>query len=113
MPASPNVVRPSDADWTAMGPGVKRRILTYNDQLMMVEVAFDKDAVGRLHQHPHIQSTLVAEGEFEVTISGVTEVLGKGQSFIVPTNEWHSVKALEKGVLIDTFAPIRLDFLPS
>lgn len=111
MSASPNFVRPSEADWTPTEPGVKRRILTFNDQLMVVEVAFEKDAVGKLHQHPHIQASFVAEGRFEVTISGVTEVLEKGQSFIVPTNEWHGCRALVPGILIDTFTPMREEFL--
>ena len=111
MTASPNFVRPSDSDWIPTEPGVKRRILTYNDQLMVVEVAFEKEAVGSLHQHPHIQASYVAEGSFEVTISGRTETLTKGQSFIVPSNEIHGVRALEAGVLLDTFAPMRAEFL--
>lgn len=111
MTASPNVVRPGDADWTPTELGVKRRILTWNEQLMLVEVAFEKDAVGTLHRHPHIQSSYVAAGSFEVTISGVTEVLTQGQSFIVPTNEWHGCRALEPGTLIDAFTPMRAEFL--
>jgi len=111
MPASPNVVRPSDADWTPTEPGVKRRILTYNDDLMLVEVAFEKGAVGSEHRHPHIQATVVAKGRFDVTISGKTETLVAGQSFIVPSDELHGVSALEDGVLLDSFAPMRADFL--
>ena len=111
MSASANFVRPTEADWTPTEPGVKRRILTYNDQLMLVEVAFEKDAVGSLHRHPHIQATYVAEGSFEVTISGKSEVLNKGQSFIVPSDEWPGCRALEAGMLIDTFTPMRAEFL--
>lgn len=111
MTASRNFVRPSETDWTPTDPGVKRRVLTYNDQLMVVEVAFEKDAVGKLHQHPHIQATYVAAGSFEVTISGKTEILTKGQSFIVPSNEWHGCRALEVGTLVDTFTPMRAEFL--
>lgn len=111
MTASANFVKPRDADWTPTEPGIRRRILTYNDQLMMVEVDFEKDAVGSVHRHPHIQTSYVAEGSFEVTISGHSEILTKGQSFIVPTNEWHGCKALEKGMLIDTFTPMRVEFL--
>ena len=109
--ASPDFVKPSDADWTATEPGVKRRILTWNDQLMIVEVAFEKGAVGSLHKHPHVQASYVAEGSFDVTISGVTERLTKGQSFIAPSNELHGVVALEASVLIDAFTPMRADFL--
>jgi len=111
MAASPNFVKPANADWTPTEPGVKRRILTFNDQLMVVEVAFEKGAVGSLHKHPHIQASYVAEGSFEVTISGITETLARGQSFIVPSNELHGCKALEKSLLVDTFTPMRAEFL--
>lgn len=113
MTESPNFVRPSDGDWTPTEPGVKRRILTYNDQLMVVEVAFEEGAVGAPHQHPHIQASYVAGGSFEVTIAGRTEVLTKGQSFIVPSNAVHGCRALEPGLLVDTFTPMRAEFLAS
>lgn len=103
-----------DADktaWTATEPGVKRRIMTYLPELMMVEVAFEKGAIGSLHSHPHIQGSYVAEGRFEVTIDGVTEELGEGGSFIVSPDLVHGVRALEKGRLIDTFTPYRAEFL--
>ncbi|WP_187969638.1 cupin domain-containing protein [Aquibium microcysteis] len=106
-------IRPTDDQWTPTDPGVRRRILTHNDQLMIVEFAFETDAVGKLHNHPHIQASYVAEGRFEVTIAGVTEVLSKGQSFIVPSNAVHGVRALEPGLLIDSFTPARQDFLPA
>lgn len=109
--ASPNFVRPSEDDWTRTEPGVRRRLLTHNDQLMIVEVAFDKGAVGSLHAHPHIQASYVAEGSFEVTIDGETNVLQTGQSFIVPSNVLHGCRALEAGRLIDSFTPARLEFL--
>ncbi len=111
MAANRNFIRPADADWTATEPGVKRRILAYDDALMLVEVRFDKGAVGALHRHPHVQASYVAQGSFEVTVSGVTERLTKGQSFVAPSNEWHGVTALEESVLIDSFAPMRAEFL--
>lgn len=104
-------VRPSETGWTPTDPGVRRRILTYNDALMVVEFAFEKDAVGRLHSHPHIQASYVAAGSFEVTVEGVTETLNKGDSFIVPSNAVHGVRALEPGLLVDSFTPVRADFL--
>ncbi|HTV67583.1 MAG TPA: cupin domain-containing protein [Rhizobiaceae bacterium] len=111
MATSEAFVRRGDNDWTPTDPGVRRRIQTYNDDLMVVEFEFQKDAVGKLHQHPHVQSSYVAEGSFEVTIDGKTEVLSKGQSFIVASNLVHGVKALEPGLLLDTFVPAREEFL--
>ena len=113
MTESPIFVKPADGEWTPTGPGVKRRILTYNDELMVVEVAFEKDAVGPLHQHPHIQASYVAEGSFEVTIAGRTDTLTKGQSFIVPSGAIHGCRALEPGLLVDAFTPMRAEFLKS
>ena len=101
----------AEGEWTPTEPGVRRRILTHNDQLMIVEVAFEKGAVGSLHKHPHIQATFVAEGAFDVTISGETVRLEKGGSFIVPSNAVHGCVATEAGRLIDAFTPIRAEFL--
>ena len=78
---------------------------------MMVEFAFEKGGDRRLHSHPHVQSSYVAEGSFEVTIDGRTERLDAGDSFIVPSGLRHGVKALEKGRLVDCFTPHRADFL--
>lgn len=111
MTGSPLFVTPSDSGWTPTEPGVRRRILTHNDQLMVVEVAFETGAVGSLHSHPHVQASVVADGVFEVTIEGRTERLEKGGSFIVPSNAVHGCRAIEAGRLIDAFTPARAEFL--
>ena len=43
--------------------------------------------------------------------SRVTETIGKGGAYIVPSGLVHGVKALEAGKLIDSFTPRRDDFL--
>lgn len=98
-------------EWVETGAGSRRRVLLHTDELMMVEFAFEKGAIGALHSHAHVQASYVAEGRFKVTVAGRTEVLSAGDSFIVPSNEVHGVEALEAGRLIDTFAPRRADFL--
>jgi quercetin dioxygenase-like cupin family protein len=97
--------------WTATPDGNRRRVLTHTDELMVVEFAFAKGAVGALHSHPHVQASYVAEGRFEVTIDGRTETLARGDSFIVPSGLVHGVRALEAGRLVDSFTPHRADFL--
>lgn len=103
--------QPDASEWTALAPGNTRRVLIHTPELMQVEFGFDKGAVGAPHSHPHIQVSYVAEGRFEVTIDGATEVVGQGGSFIVPSGLVHSVVALEKGRLIDVFTPMRQDFV--
>lgn len=105
------VMRAGDGSWEPTPDGNKRRVLVYTDELMMVEFAFDKGGEGWLHSHPHVQSSYVAQGSFDVTIDGRTETLHQGDCFIVPSGVQHGVKALEQGRLVDTFTPHRADFL--
>jgi quercetin dioxygenase-like cupin family protein len=108
---SPIFVAETDYPWTDMGGGVKRKVLCYDKTVMLVRVVFEKGAVGAAHQHPHIQCSLVASGSFEMTIGDETRILVAGDSFIVPTNVIHSAIALEAGELVDTFAPMREEFV--
>ena len=80
-------------------------------ELMMVEFAFEEGAVGAPHSHPHVQASYVAQGRFEVTVGGETRTLDAGDSFIVPPDVVHGVKALTPGRLVDSFTPQREDFL--
>jgi quercetin dioxygenase-like cupin family protein len=100
-----------EGTWMPTPDGNRRRVVLYTDELMVVEFAFKQGGLGALHSHPHVQSSYIAEGRFEVTIDGRTETLEAGSSFIVPSNLVHGVKALEAGRLVDTFTPHRADFL--
>lgn len=100
-----------DGEWTATLDCNRRRVVLHTPELMMVEFAFEKGGVGAVHSHPHVQSSYVAEGAFEVTIDGNTQIVRQGGAFIVPSNLVHGVRALEKGRLVDTFTPKRDDFL--
>jgi quercetin dioxygenase-like cupin family protein len=87
------------------------KILGFDDQLMMVYVRFQKDAVGSLHHHPHRQVSYVESGRFEVTIYAEKKILEQGDCFFVAPDVVHGVIALEDGVLVDVFTPAREDFL--
>jgi quercetin dioxygenase-like cupin family protein len=100
-----------EGEWTDLGAGAKRRVRVSLPELMMVEFAFEKGAVGPPHSHPHIQCSYVEEGRFEVSVGGHSRQLAQGGSFIVPPDVTHGVVALEKGRLVDVFTPRRDDFL--
>ncbi|MBC7827418.1 MAG: cupin domain-containing protein [Chitinophagaceae bacterium] len=97
--------------WIKVVPGVERMIMGYDENLMMVKVKFEKNAVGPLHFHPHLQSTYIAKGSFEVTINDKTSLLHEGDTFFVGSNLVHGVVCVEEGILIDAFNPARKDFL--
>ncbi len=93
------------------GNGVTRRVLSESPELMVVEFRFAKDGVGSLHSHPHVQATYVQSGLFEFTIGDKVVLVSPGDSFVIPSLTMHGCRALEEGVLIDTFTPRRDDFL--
>ena len=83
----------------------------YDGQLMMVKVDFEKGAIGTMHEHYHSQVTYVVSGKFELTIGGEKKILVAGDGYYVAPDELHGCVCLEAGVLIDTFSPVRADFL--
>lgn len=111
MERSKVFVQPVESSWTDLGGGIKRRILGNHEELMMVEVSFEAGAIGAEHSHPHIQVSYVASGKFEFDIGGEKSLLSQGDSFMVPSDVTHSCRAIEGGVLIDSFTPHRADFL--
>jgi quercetin dioxygenase-like cupin family protein len=98
-------------EWENVAEGVSRKILGYDDALMLVVVRFDKGATGALHHHPHRQVSYVAAGKFEAEIDGVKRTIQAGDSFFVAPHLVHGVVALEPGMLVDVFTPAREDFL--
>ena len=93
-------------------PGVTRQVLADHPELMVVAFEFaNKGATGKLHHHPHIQSTFVKSGRFVFSVDGKESEVGPGDSFVIPTNAEHGCVCLEPGTLIDCFTPRRNDFL--
>ena len=100
-----------DIPFVDLGGGVKRRVLSHNENLMYVEVCFEKGATGALHSHPHEQMTYVLEGVFEFSLAGEKEVVKPGDSIYFEPNVLHGTVCLGKGRLLDVFTPHREDFL--
>jgi len=104
-------VENDEMQWQQVDNGVQRKMMAFDDQLMMVKVKFDRGAVGTLHQHPHSQITHIESGVFEVEIQGEKKILKAGDAFYVAPNAVHGVFCLEEGILVDVFSPMRADFL--
>lgn len=104
-------INDEDLSWEVLDEKVKRKILAYEQSLMVVKVAFKAGGVGPLHQHLHVQITHVESGVFEVEIDGQKKVLKTGDAFHIPANIMHGAVCLEEGVLIDVFSPMREDFI--
>jgi quercetin dioxygenase-like cupin family protein len=103
----------AETPWEPSAPGIRRKVLCYDTDIMLVRFEFQKGAVGAEHRHPHIQCSVIESGVFDVTIAGKTKRLTKGDSYLVASNVLHGAVAIEAGVIVDTFSPMRQDLAPS
>ncbi|MBL7875285.1 MAG: cupin domain-containing protein [Cyclobacteriaceae bacterium] len=109
--SSEKYILTEDMKWEELGGGVSRKMLGYDNQIMMVLVKFEKGAVGSPHSHFHTQATYCAAGKFEFEIDGVKQVVNAGDGVYIEPNLVHGAVCLEAGILIDTFSPVRENFL--
>ena len=107
------IFKGSEAPVTILGDKVKRKMLAYGKDLMMVEVIFKKGGIGTPHTHAeHEQVSYIVKGSFEVTIGTEAKVLKAGDGFYAARDVMHGVVALEDDSrILDNFHPIREEFL--
>ena len=108
------VIRRNDVTPEPIAPG-RTRYLAHSDHLMVVVIDFEDGPSAQPdppHHHPHEQVTYVAEGELYFFIDGEPHRLSAGDLITVPGDVPHSIQLLSARVrLVDTFTPIRADFL--
>ena len=97
--------------WEPVAEGVKRKIMTYDANLMLVKVLFETGGVGAAHSHVHTQMSYVESGSFAITIADETRTVRAGDAYYIPPNVWHGAVCQEAGVLVDVFTPMREDFV--
>ena len=91
------------------------RRITYLDNLMVVVCDFTNGPMTSPeppHSHPHEQITFIAEGELLFFKDGEKYQLSEGDLITIPGNVPHSIQTISGHVkLIDSFTPVRKDFL--
>lgn len=109
-----SVVRQAETPRESIAPG-RTRYLAHTDHLMMVVIDFEDgpaDQPDPPHSHPHEQVTYVAAGEVLFFLDQEPHRLGPGDMITVPPDVPHMIQLLSDHVrLVDTFSPIREDFL--
>jgi quercetin dioxygenase-like cupin family protein len=108
------IVKESEALKQTIAEG-RTRFIARTDRLMMAVIDFADGPASEPdppHTHPHEQISYVAEGEVYFFIEDRKHHLRAGDLFTVPGNVPHCVQLLtDKVRLVDTFTPIREDFL--
>lgn len=109
---STTFIHEQGVEWEIIGDGVKRQVLGYDGQIMMVKIKAEKKGpVGVEHAHYHSQVTFVSSGKFEFTIGGEKKIVSVGDGMYMEPDVRHSCICIEPGVIVDCFSPTREDFL--
>lgn len=108
------IIKRSDVTPTVIAQG-RSRYLAHLPHLMMVVIDFNDGPSSQPdppHSHPHEQISYVVSGEINVVLGNETTRLGPGDIFTVPPNLPHSIQLLTSTArLVDTFTPVREEFL--
>jgi len=91
--------------------GFARKVLAYNNEMMIVEVKLDKGTTLPAHKHVHTQCTYVVSGKLEFTLEDKVYILEAEDSIVSPSDAEHKVVALEDSLVVDAFNPMREDFI--
>jgi quercetin dioxygenase-like cupin family protein len=93
-------------------PGLLRRILAHNENMMLIEHRMEQGWVGTRHSHPHDQLVYVISGRLRFQCGDQSFEGGAGESFILRGGVEHQAWALEPSLVLDVFTPYREDYLP-
>jgi quercetin dioxygenase-like cupin family protein len=102
----------SAADWPEAEPiaGVRRRVLSCGDQLMVVQFQIAAGADIPAHTHPHEQIGHVVAGRMRFRIGDEVRELGPGDGYAVPGGVLHGASGLTDVIAVDSFHPVREDY---
>ncbi len=109
------VLKFKDTAYEKVREGLMRKII-HTNTLMTVLIDFADgpwDEPEPPHSHPHEQTSYVAEGEIMFLCEGEPDQhLKTGDMFAVHPGRKHTIRLLtEKVRLVDSFSPLREDFL--
>jgi quercetin dioxygenase-like cupin family protein len=92
-------------------PGLRRQVMSFTPNMMLVRHTMQKGWVGAKHQHPHEQMVYIISGHIVFEYPGGTIDAKPGDSFIVDGNVDHQARALEDSEVLDVFTPVREDYM--
>jgi quercetin dioxygenase-like cupin family protein len=101
-----------DSTFFTPEPGLSRRILAHNENMMLVEHRMEHDWVGARHSHPHDQMVYVITGRLVFQCGDEEFEARTGDSFVIKGGVEHAARAKEVSVVLDVFTPYREDYLP-
>jgi quercetin dioxygenase-like cupin family protein len=93
-----------------LNAAIVRKVI-HSGQMTIARLNIAKGAVVPEHSHFNEQIANVERGGLLFHIGGVDQVVGAGESLVIPPHVPHGVVALEDTVVTDVFTPRREDWI--
>ena len=93
-----------------LAPGIRRRFIT-TDRMTVAHFHLARGAVVPRHSHDHEQLSYVVSGLARFHVAGEEILVHPGEAIQIPSWAEHGVEVVEDCHVIDTFAPVRQDWL--
>jgi quercetin dioxygenase-like cupin family protein len=106
----PQFLRWADIKEEKLNEKITRKLAVGQNE-MVGRLRLAKGAVVPPHKHVSEQITMVLSGALRFTIGGEEIMVRTGEVLIIPPNVVHSAVALEDSDDIDSFSPLREDWL--
>jgi len=103
------VVRAADAQPREF-LGIPFDLLATGDRLMVTRMRYEAGMTVAAHHHEHEQAGYLISGRHRQTAAATATELQPGDSYVIPGNIEHSLKALEGGFVLDVSTPPRDDY---
>ena len=107
-----DVIGSDDSNMSKPEDGLRRQVMSYSRNMMLVRHRMRKGWAGARHSHPHEQMVYVVSGHLVFEHPGGQFEAKAGDSFLVPGGVDHQASALEDSEVLDVFTPYREDYAP-
>ena len=77
---------------------------------MVTLMTFVRGQMVGAHAHPHEQAGYCIQGRFELSVDGVSTLIGAGDSYVILGGSQHSYRVLEDALAVEVFSPPREDY---
>jgi quercetin dioxygenase-like cupin family protein len=105
-----NTVNKSSVNTLEALPGIYRKTLIYNDDMMLCHFFLKKESKVPLHSHNEHQIGYVIKGKLQFFNENEVFMAEEGDSYVFKSNEKHGANILEDSEVIDVFSPSRDDY---
>ena len=94
-------------------PGIFRKTLAFNEEVMLCHFHLKKGAKIPLHEHRASQNGFVISGTARFFTETTEFMAETGESYVFGPNEKHGCDVIEDTIIIEAFAPSRPEYGPN